>query len=153
VAVEETTVKSAATNVRSLNSNVGDVIFTVSIDNFSTALVDYFFHSVSMSILMSAMHYLSFDISCSTSTPDRQYGFPRLLPSSISLSIFATASPVASPAFNGSPLSSFLRSSSKLRWLLTCLSMYSLCLSLSCCRSATQLSMNPLMFFSVLLYA
>jgi hypothetical protein len=102
VTVEETSAKSEAVTVRSLNSPVDDGFFNVCIDDFV--------HSASMSILMSAMLCLNSAIRYCTSVPDKQYGFFRLFVSSISFNIFATASPVASPVFNDSPLSSFRRS-------------------------------------------
>jgi hypothetical protein len=88
--VEETAVKSEMAIVRSLNTTV--------------------VHTVSMFFLMLAMLRLTSAMRCSTSAPDRQYGFVRLSVSLISFNMLATASPVASPAFSGSPLSSFQRS-------------------------------------------
>jgi hypothetical protein len=96
---EEIAATSEAVIVQFLNSTVADGV--------STALIDDSVHSASMLILMSAICYLSSTMRCSTSTLDMEYGFPILFMYWISFSIFVTASPVASPAFSGYPLSSF----------------------------------------------
>jgi hypothetical protein len=97
VTSEEMAIKSEMLTVQSLNS----------IDGFHTTLKGDFTQNASILFLMSVMHYLNSAMLFSTSALDRQYGFSRLLVSLISLSIIATASPVASPAFNDSPLTSF----------------------------------------------
>jgi hypothetical protein len=98
--VEEISAKSELLTVRSLNYNV---------------CIDDFVHNASMFILMSAMLCLNSAICYSTSMPGKQYGFFILSASSISFNIFATASPVASPVFSDSPLSSFQSSCSNFR--------------------------------------
>jgi hypothetical protein len=90
---EQIPVKSETTIVRSLNLAVKDGI-----------------HNAPRLALISSMHCLSFAMRYCTSALDKLYGFLMVLASSISLSIFATVSPVASPTFSGSPLSSFWRS-------------------------------------------
>jgi hypothetical protein len=66
-----------------------------------------FVHSLSMLFLIYNILCLSPSMHFSISTPDRLYGFLRLLVFRISFSILPTASPVASFVFSGSPLSSF----------------------------------------------
>jgi hypothetical protein len=115
VTIGDTVAKSETAIVRSLNSRVVDAISAVLTDGVCTVSISDFVYSVSMLILMSAMRCLTCAMRCSTSALGRLYGLPRLLSSSISFSIFATASPVASPVFSGCPLSSFCRSCSNLR--------------------------------------
>jgi hypothetical protein len=102
---EETSAKSEAATVQSVNST----------DGFHTTFMDDFVQNPSILFLISVMRYLSSAMPFSASTLETQYGSSIMLASSVSFSILAIASPVASPAFNDSPLSSFRRSWSNFR--------------------------------------